>query len=163
MYKAIAELDKPILFHSGILWDGAFSSIYNRPAGFEVLLGIKGLRFALAHISWPWYDECIAVYGKFLHARRGGYGVSCEMFIDVTPGTPSIYRKDALTKLLKTGYPVENNILFGSDNYIDNYYIHATANTIHNDNLIYDELEINQEIRNCIFSGNLKRFLGLTG
>ena len=33
-------------------------------AGFD----IPGLRFCCAHISWPWCEECVAVYGKFLNA-----------------------------------------------------------------------------------------------
>ena len=161
VYEAVAELGKPILFHSGILWDGSFSSIYNRPAGFEVLLGIKGLKFALAHISWPWCDECIAVYGKFQHAREGRFGVTCEMFIDITPGTPEIYRKDALTKLIRTGYKVENNIIFGTDNYIDDYNVKDVAKVVNNDNLIYNDLGVSHEIRDRFFCRNLRRFLGI--
>ena len=29
----------------------------------SVLLDVRGLRFSLAHIGWPWCDELIAVYG----------------------------------------------------------------------------------------------------
>ena len=160
-YKAIAELGKPVLFHSGILWDGSFSSIYNRPAGFEVLLEIRGLRFALAHVSWPWVDECIAVYGKFLHAKESSTGKAAEMFIDITPGTPPIYRQEALSKLFTVGYSVENNILFGTDNIIDSYDSRRVAKILELDNGIYDGLSISAECRCKIYAGNLKRFIGL--
>ncbi len=110
VYKAIAERRKPILFHSGILFDGQDSSRFNRPFEFEALINIEGLRFALAHISWPWHDECIAVYGKLLCVRNSRPGVMDEMFIDTTPGTPAIYREEVLTKLLSTvndGFDIE--------------------------------------------------------
>ena len=74
-----------------------------------------GLRFALAHVSWPWVDECLAVYGKFLNALTRRRELSVEMFIDTTPGTPRIYRQEVLTKLMTIGYDVEHNILFGTD------------------------------------------------
>ena len=70
VYHAIARTGKPLLFHSGILWDGRPSSLHCRPVNFEPLLEVDGLKFALAHISWPWCDECIAVFGKFLDAYQ---------------------------------------------------------------------------------------------
>ena len=65
IYSQIARAGKPILFHSGILWDFGANAHYNRPGNFEILLLIPKLRFALAHIGWPWCDETIAVFGKF--------------------------------------------------------------------------------------------------
>ncbi len=62
----------------------------------------------MGHCSWPWYDECIALYGKFLNAlEKDG---APEMFFDLTPGTPVIYRRDLLTKLFTVGYDVPDNI-----------------------------------------------------
>ena len=61
--REIASLDKPVFFHSGILWDGKVSSNYNRPLNWEALIDIEGLRFSMGHCSWPWIDECIAMYG----------------------------------------------------------------------------------------------------
>ncbi|HML46043.1 MAG TPA: hypothetical protein PKE04_04760, partial [Clostridia bacterium] len=104
LIETIAGLGKPLFFHSGIIWNREDSSRYNRPVEWEALLGIRGLRFSLAHCSWPWYDECIAVYGKFAHVSGAP-----EMFFDLTPGTPPIYRKDLLYKLFNVGYDVEDN------------------------------------------------------
>ena len=82
IFRIIAKTKRPILFHSGILWDGKPSSQYNRPSEFESLLEINHLRFSLAHISWPWCDELIAVYEKFLNAYAGNLkrfvGISSE-------------------------------------------------------------------------------------
>lgn len=161
VFKAIAHINKPILFHSGILWDGAVSSQYNRPAGFEALLQIDGLKFSLAHASWPWIDECIALYGKFQNAYSRRPDLSVEMFIDITPGTPPIYREELLTKLFKVGYDVQNNIIFGSDCSLDNYDSKWTKDWVIRDNEIYDKLSIDTVIKEKVFSQNLKRFLGL--
>jgi len=161
IFKKIADSHCPILFHSGILWDGKPSSIYNRPAGFEALLEIEGLRFALAHICWPWCDELIAVYGKFLSAARLNPETTIEMFIDLTPGTPPIYRREALTKLLTVGYDVTRNMMFGTDCLTYAYNVGKAREWIERDTAIYQDLDITEEDMRRIFSGNLKRFLGM--
>ncbi len=155
VFRAIAEVGKPILFHSGVLWDGQDSSRYNRPADFEALLGIDDLRFSLAHISWPWCAECIAVYGKWQHSRA-----SSEMFVDTTPGTPPIYREDALTKLFTVGYRVEGNVFFGSDCTAGDYRPDRVRKMIERDQAIYDKLGLPKETREKVFAGNIRRFLG---
>lgn len=123
--QRIAQKDKPVLFHSGILWNDGPSANYNRPGNFEALLEIPRLRFALAHISWPWCDECIAVYGKFKVATMNRSD-ACEMFIDVTPGTPKVYREEVYRHLLCTGYDIENNLIFGTDSGTGNYNIEGS-------------------------------------
>jgi predicted TIM-barrel fold metal-dependent hydrolase len=164
VFSRIAEAGKPILFHSGILWDGKFSSPYNRPAGFEALLGVGGgLRFALAHASWPWIDECIALYGKMLNARSEGNGTAAEMFIDITPGTPEIYREELLTKLFTVGYDIEDNVIFGSDCNYDDYNAKWVRGWADRDAAIYARLKLGKDTVGKVFSGNLKRFLGLAG
>jgi len=158
--KKIAENDKPLLFHSGILWDGINNSgNYNKPTEFEILLQINKLKFSLAHISWPWTDECIAVYGKFNEATILGKKTAAEMFIDTTPGTPPIYRKSALERLLLTGYNINDNVIFGLDNYTDSYDVKWAKENMDRDDKIYDELNIPTETRKKIYSENLLRFV----
>lgn len=161
VYKAIAAAKKPMLFHSGILWDDAASSKYNRPGEFEALLEVDHLRFALAHVSWPWIDENIAVYGKILNATRSR-SEACEMFIDITPGTPPIYRKEVLTKLFTVGYDIENNILFGVDSSANSYGVEYAKDWINRDNSIYKDLSLSPEVVQKVYTKNLKRFLGIT-
>jgi len=160
VYRAIADASRPILFHSGILWDSRPSSRNNRPANFESLLEIDGLKFALAHISWPWCDECIAVYGKFANALGRRADLSVEMFIDLTPGTPPIYRRDALTKLFSVGYDLANNVIFGTDGRADDYNADWAREWIRRDNEIYDRLKLDEQTRRNVFAENLKRFVG---
>lgn len=159
-FSAIAEAGKPILFHSGILWDGKPSSNYSRPANFEALLEVRNIRFALAHISWPWVDECIAVYGKLAAAKRYRPDLNVEMFIDTTPGTPPIYRREALTKLFTVGYDVADNVMFGSDNHAEDYNAQYCQDWQKRDRAILDELKISQKVQQAVFADNLLRFLG---
>jgi predicted TIM-barrel fold metal-dependent hydrolase len=160
VYAEIAKKGKPILFHSGILWDGLVSSKYNRPGEFESLLEIDGLRFSLAHVSWPWHDECIAVYGKFLNAYSARPDLSVEMFIDITPGTPPIYREEVLTKLFTVGYDIENNVLFGTDCSTGDYNHKWACEWMERDNKIYSKLGLDVSATDKIYSKNLERFLG---
>jgi len=162
VFKAVAVTRRPILFHCGILWDGKPSSAYNRPGGFEELLRVEGLRFALAHLGWPWCDELLAVYGKFLNAYAARPDLSVEMFIDTTPGTPPIYRRDALAKLFTIGYDVENNVIFGSDCNTGAYNADWVKEWRTRDSRILDELQVSAEVREKVFGRNLERFLGVS-
>jgi len=158
-YAAIAEAGRPILFHSGILWDGAPSSEHCRPAKFEAMLDVAHLRFALAHVGWPWCDELIAVYGKFEQARRAAPERAAEMFVDAAPGTPPIYRHEVLTKLFTVGYDVERNVIFGTDCNAGRYDSAWGRQWIERDRAIYDSLGLGEAVQRQVFGENLERFL----
>ncbi len=98
-YAKLEELGKPIMFHSGILYGFGDSSQYCRPVLFEPLLHFPKLRFSLAHISWPWVDECIATFGR-MQAARGYSKRPPQMWIDTCRGTPDSYREEALRKAI---------------------------------------------------------------
>ena len=162
IWQLIANTGKPIMFHSGILYNNSPSANYNRPGNFEHLFYVKGLRFAMAHISWPWCDEMIAVFGKWnsLSAEKHIAGLA-DLYVDVTPGTPPIYRRDALTKLFTVGYEkLPEHVMFGTD--ASCIYDHQKyARIIARDNEIYDELGLSAQTRDQVFSGNMLRFLGV--
>jgi predicted TIM-barrel fold metal-dependent hydrolase len=157
LLRKIASLNVPVIFHTGILWDGNVSSSYNRPINWEALIEIEGIRFSMGHCSWPWVDECIAVYGKFLHYYNTR--ISSEMFFDITPGTPEIYRRDLLTKLFTVGYDVENNIMFGTDSLTNDYNPSWLKKWLTLDNKIMDDLNISSDVRKKIYEDNFMRFL----
>ena len=161
LLRVIAELDMPVFFHSGVLWDGGVSSKFNRPLNWEAMIDIPGLRFSLAHCAWPWIDECIALYGKFQNAFTRNPERSAEMFFDLTPGTPQIYREELLTKLFKVGYDTVHNILFGTDCIANDYNAVWARKWIETDNAIYDKLGLPTQARECVYEKNLMRFLGL--
>jgi len=110
--QTIAELNVPCLFHSGILYFSTFSSRYCRPVFFEECLKIKDLRFALAHLSWPWTDECIAFYGQWRSLFQKGE-ISSRLFLDSTAGTPPAWRRDVFEKVLSFG--ASEALIFGTD------------------------------------------------
>lgn len=156
----IADSGKPVVFHTGILWDGRASSENNRPLNWEAMLEIPRLRFALAHCSWPWTDECVALYGKILNSYVRDPDISCEMFFDLTPGTPEIYRRGLLEKLFLTGYDVPHNIMFGSDCSAPGYNSAWTARWLRVDGKIMDELGVPDKVRQLIYHDNFMRFIG---
>ena len=158
VYRAIAAAGRPILFHSGILWDGKDSSRYCRPAEFESLLEVPGLRFALAHASWPWCDECLAVFGKLEQARRERPDAP-RMYIDLTPGTPPIYREDLLRRVFSIGYDVADFLLWGSDGTVPGYDPAHVRGWLERDRKILESLGVSADVRERLFHRNLERFI----
>lgn len=154
LLREIAKRDKPVIFHSGILWSGTPSSQYNRPVHWEALMDIPGLRFSMGHCSWPWIDECVALYGAFQYAHR--VHNAAEMFFDITPGTPLIYREELLRKLYTVGYDVGDNILYGTDASANDY----RDNWLDTDRKILDEIGVSKALREKLYYSNLLRFLG---
>lgn len=158
----IASLNKPVLFHSGICWDGFNSANNNRPGNFEALIDIPHLRFTLAHVSWPWYDECIAVYGKFLNAHFARPDISCEMFIDLTPGTPRGYREEVFRHMVASEYEYRYNLIFGTDSLTTAYNVSWAKEWQERDDALYDILvrEDVEDFKDHVYRLNLLRFLG---
>ena len=156
--REIAKLDKPVFFHSGILWDSQNSSKYNQPLNWEALIDIEGLRFSMGHCSWPWTNDCIALYGKFLNALTTRK--ASEMFFDMTPGTPVPYRKDLIEKLFLSGYDVEHNILFGTDATANHYNSDWATKWLGIDGKIMDKMGVSKKVRKHLYHDNLLRFLG---
>jgi uncharacterized protein len=60
LYQEIAKLGMYVVFHAGIFMDGQQGS-YCRPTFFEGIRQAPDLKVQLAHLGWPWVDECIAV------------------------------------------------------------------------------------------------------
>ena len=161
VWEYIAARKKPILFHSGILYNNGPSAEYNRPGNFEYLFPIAGLKFALAHISWPWCDELVAVFGKsnYLRFEANNPNVA-EMYVDLTPGTPPIYREEALTKLITVGYvSMPTHMIFGTDA-SSVFEPERVSRYIEHDNAIYDKLGVSAEQRDMIFRKNMLAFVG---
>lgn len=160
--EAVAQTKKPLMFHSGILWIGnAVAGDYNKPIHWEHLLNIAGLRFSMAHCSWPWHDECIALYGRMMAAYRNSPDGAPEMYFDLTPGTPEIYREDLFSKLFRIGYDVPHNTMFGADMSAEDYDSEYTKNWLALDNSLYDKLGIAEETRELIYEKNFLEFMGV--
>jgi len=160
LYERIQEVEAPILLHSGILFGFKDSSRFCRPCNYEVLINFPKLRFALAHISWPWTDECIAVFGRFRANLETGICADerldqMQMYIDTTPGTPKFYRREALRNAL--AYGAEDYMLFGSDSTATN--LQHAKHIAEIDRGIIGELGYSDEVIQKIQSRNIQRFL----
>ncbi len=159
--RKAAELHKPVTFHSGILWDDGDSARYNRPLEFEGLLRVPQLRFTLAHISWPWCEENVAVYGKLANAKRVKPETSCEMFVDTVPGTPRNRRRYALELMLGGDYEYRYNLMFGTDCHSDRYNIEHTKEWLERDRRILGELGFGDpDFQEHYFCRNFLRYIG---
>ncbi len=158
-----AALSKPILFHSGISWDGRKSANRMRPGNFEALLDIPRLKFSLAHVSWPWCDECIAVFGKFLNAYTLRPNITCEMFIDIAPGTPRCYREEVFRHLFGVGYDLKNNIIFGTDNEAGSYNVAWAREWQDLDDSLYAKYYKGdlEDFKERLYGKNVLRFMGI--
>ena len=157
LFRRIAEMKFPLTFHSGILGDGKFSSLYNRPVYFECLMQIPNLRFALAHLAWPWCDEHLAVYLLF-RCREAQCKDSAQMFIDNTAGTPHIYRHDAMEKLFNV-CQVKDRMFFGSDFLAEDYNTKRAMDLVKRDNDIYKSLNISDDEYSNFYENNLIKFV----
>jgi len=160
LYEKIQELEVPILFHSGILFGFKDSSRFCRPCNYEVLINFPRLRFALAHISWPWTDECTALFGRFRANLKTSVfederAEEMQMYIDTTPGTPKFYRREALRNIL--AYGAEDYTIFGSDSIATN--LQNAKHVAEMDTGIIRELGYSDEVIRKIQSGNIERFL----
>lgn len=140
--EAMAETGLPVMFHSGIDSIPHLSSFNNRPIAFESLMKVKGLKFSLAHVGWPWCDEFIGIFGKIEMARGEGNPADfAQMFIDVTPGTPGIYRREALRKVYMTGYDSPSLTFWGTDQILNDYSTEWVQRMIRRDDAILEEIE----------------------
>ncbi len=156
IYAAVEKLRMPILFHSGILWGNGDSSRFCRPANYEMpIVNFPRLHVALAHIGWPWTDECIAVCNRFVvKARREQ--CPCRVFIDTTRGTPDVYRADAIRKAIACCGV--SPIIFGSDgNDPEDFSI--SAQHVRLDREIFAQLGVSAADAEAILRTNIDRFL----
>ena len=162
VYERIAELNVPIVFHWGILYFHDDCSRYCRPVNYEPLLHIPQLRFALAHISWPWVDECLALFGRFRALTGGHFGDPNrihQMWIDTCPGTPPAWRSEALRKAFS--FAGDEYLLWGSDSVGDGLAQHAGEVLSGDRRILHQELGGSVETERRWMGENALRFLGI--
>jgi len=163
-YEKVQELKVPIIFHSGVLGDNKDSSRFCQPVYYEPMLNFPRIKFALAHISWPWTDECVAVYGR-LWSRQWNTPEAekvdkMQMYIDLTPGTPKYYRKRALEAALANG--AENHMMFGTDSHATDFAPDwGGSKRIYemDRKIIREELGYSEEVIEKICCKNAERFI----
>lgn len=157
---AIEPTGLPVLFHAGILWSHMDSSRFCRPVDFEVMLHYPGIRFCLAHVAWPWVDECLAVQARMNDGMKQA-GHENTMFIDLSPGTPLPVREEALQKAMLIGDP--DRLLWGSDDAEPEKLEKASRMLAFDRDCLGNTLEVRDDVLDRIFGKNLLRFLGMAG
>jgi predicted TIM-barrel fold metal-dependent hydrolase len=145
-WELMDELSASILFHTGILHAHEDGSRFCRPVYLEKLLHYPNIRFAMAHISWPWCEECLAVMGRMKAAHRPRW----QSYIDITPGTPRHIRKQALANAI--AFCGANRLMWGTDKHIPGDLL-GQKHTLASDMAILDELGISPAEQEQIFSG----------
>ncbi|OEV30850.1 amidohydrolase [Streptomyces nanshensis] len=146
LYEAIEELGVPALFHTGqtgigagVPGGGGIRLKYSNPMSVDdVAVDFPELRIVLAHPSFPWQDEALAVatHKPYVHIDLSGW--SPKYF------PPQLVRY--ANSLLK------DKVLFGSD------YPVITPDRWLSD---FEKLEIKPEVRPRILKENAARLLGL--
>lgn len=147
LYEVIEELGVPALFHTGQTGIGAgvpggagIRTKYSNPMLVDdVAVDFPELRIILAHPSFPWQDEALAVAGHKPY-----------VYIDLSGWSPKYFPPQLVhyaNSLLK------DKVLFGSD------YPVITPDRWMRD---FDTLDIKPEVRPRILKDNAARLLGLT-
>ncbi|MBS7642641.1 amidohydrolase family protein [Candidatus Bathyarchaeota archaeon] len=157
LFEKIESLRAPIIFHSGISWGFPDSSRFCRPVYYEFLMFYPKIRFALAHIGWPWVDECLATAGRFLAAVGWDNIDKTQMFIDITPGTPRLWRSEALRKAIV--YLGSDLLIFGSDNGNPEDPERFKKVILSDLAILKEELGLTEDSIEKIMKRNLERFL----
>jgi predicted TIM-barrel fold metal-dependent hydrolase len=160
-YRRMEVYGGPLLFHSGILWTRGNTSQYCRPAGFEIMMGFPKIRFALAHMSWPWTDECIAVCQKLrwtqTYQEGEELGEEWTCYIDITTGAPRIYKVDAMRKT--KALIGDSHLMYGSD-CADAENPEAYRHNLHEDREIMAEAGYTAEEIDRVMNTNALAWLG---
>ncbi|GHJ05359.1 amidohydrolase family protein [Streptomyces olivaceus] len=146
LYEAIEELGVPALFHTGqtgigagVPGGGGIRLKYSDPMLVDdVAVDFPELRIILAHPSFPWQDEALAVatHKPYVH-------------IDLSGWSPK-YFPPQLVRYANT--LLKDKVLFGSD------YPVITPDRWLAD---FGKLDIKPEVRPRILKGNAARLLGL--
>ncbi|WP_166875580.1 amidohydrolase family protein [Salinibacterium sp. ZJ450] len=145
-YEQIEQLNVPIIFHtgqsgvgSGLHGAGGLRLKYSNPLHIDdVAVDFPDLRIVMAHPSFPWQDEALAVAAK-----------NPNVYIDLSGWSPKYFPPNLVqyaNSLLK------DRVLFGSD------YPLLTPDRWIAD---FDKLEIKPEVRPLIMKQNAVRLLRL--
>jgi predicted TIM-barrel fold metal-dependent hydrolase len=121
------------------------------------MLHFPKTKFALAHISWPWTDECIAVAGRMRYAFQRGEVPQMQMYIDITRGTPEFYRTEALDRALR--YLGPERLMFGSDDFVPGEFATSRRDLDADRNIICNELAYCEKDFLRITRDNVEEFL----
>ncbi|HEY3321951.1 MAG TPA: amidohydrolase family protein [Planctomycetota bacterium] len=143
------SLHASILFHTGILYGNDDGSRFCQPMHLEKLVNYPHIRFAMAHISWPWCEECLAVMGR-MKAAVGYQKDGWQSYIDLTPGTPPHIRRQAISNAIS--FCGVERLMFGTDSSLPSN-LNYQKEILDSDLKIFKELELTPAQQERILSG----------
>lgn len=111
LYECLAELGMYVVFHVGIFLDGREGS-FCRPAFYEAVRRVPELRVQLAHLGWPWVDECVAVLDMETMVK-GQDPAHWQYRADVSFGPPDDWQLPTWQRAIESLPPAM--IMYGSD------------------------------------------------
>ena len=147
IFAAIERYELPVLFHSGTTGIGAgapgglgIKLKYARPIPYmdDIAADYPGLTVILAHPSWPWQEEALAMA---VHKTN--------VYIDLSGWSPK-YFPDSLVRYANT--LLQDKVMFGSD-----YPLMPPERWLAD----FETLPIKPEVRPKILLRNALRLLGL--
>ena len=147
-WEAMNRAEASILFHTGILYAFDDSSRFCQPLYLEKLIHYPHIRFAMAHVSWPWTEECLAVMGRMRDAAQPPE--AWQSYVDITPGPPPHIRKQAVGNAIE--YCGAERVMFGSDSSIPGD-VGCQRFCIDDYKRIFEELGLDDATQERIFSG----------
>ncbi len=148
-WETLHELRASVLIHTGILYANDDGSRFCRPVHLEKLLHYPSIRFAMAHISWPWCEECLAVMGR-MKAAVGYDKAGWQSYVDLTRGTPAHIRGQALANTLSFCGP--ERMLWGTDSRVPGG-LDKQPEHLRLDIEIFDQLGLDEAVRQRILAG----------
>ena len=149
-WERMNQLSASILFHTGILYGWEDASRFCRPVYLEKLLYYPNIRFAMAHISWPWCEECLAVMGRMRAAASREGPRRWQSYVDITPGTPPHIRRKALANAVSFCGP--EHVMFGTDSKAPDYMV-KQKEFLRRDLELFEELGLDDQAKQRIMAG----------
>ena len=100
-------------FHSGTLGGTTDTSRFCRPVYWEVMLKYPQIRFSLAHLGWPWVEECFAAMAEFRTTAERLKDRAWQSYADTANEPPQQHKLEKLPSgLTIVG---DSHFLYGSD------------------------------------------------
>lgn len=150
IYEICEERGKPIIFHAGYSWEPNTPARFAEPIRFEpVAENHPQLRFCLAHMGWPWWEETIMMLMKYPNV----YADTSTVYMD----SPKNYYEHLFSVNMNLNW-LQNcfadKVMFGS-NSPRFRHVRSLAGI--------KNLPLRKEVMEAIIGGNAARFLGLEG
>lgn len=148
IYKICQEKNKPIMFHAGYSWEPNTPAKYSEPIRFEdVAVDYPELRFCLAHMGWPWWQETIMMLMKYPNV----YADTSMVYM----GSPKNYYEHLFSVNMNLNWLqncFQDKVMFGSNNPRFRH-VRSLAGIKH--------LPLREDVLDAILGGNAMRFLGM--